>query len=45
MFNLIRPNVLPLDDTRLVNTVSQNYFGGEPVTRNKTHKVVASWEP
>lgn len=32
MFNLLRPNVLPLDDIGLINAISQNYFSGEPVT-------------
>lgn len=35
MFNLLRPNVLPLDDIGLINAISQNYFSGEPVTSQR----------
>ena len=31
MFNLLRPNVLPLDDLGLLKAVSVHYLGGEPV--------------
>ncbi|MHA6906947.1 DNA-3-methyladenine glycosylase family protein [Ralstonia pseudosolanacearum] len=45
MFNLLRPNVLPLDDIGLINAISQNYFSGEPVTRSEAREVAANWEP
>ena len=45
MFNLMRPNVLPLDDIGLINAISQNYFSGEPVTRSEAREVAANWEP
>ncbi|CAH0439391.1 hypothetical protein LMG9673_00162 [Ralstonia pseudosolanacearum] len=45
MFNLLRPNVLPLDDVGLINAISQNYFSGEPVTRSEAREVAANWEP
>lgn len=45
MFNLMRPNVLPLDDIGLINAISTNYFSGEPVTRSEAREVAANWEP
>ncbi|MBY4898763.1 DNA-3-methyladenine glycosylase [Cupriavidus sp. AU9028] len=45
MFNLLRPNVLPLDDIGLINAISANYFSGEPVTRSEAREVAANWEP
>ncbi len=45
MFNLMRPNVLPLDDIGLINAISANYFSGEPVTRSEAREVAANWEP
>ncbi|WP_454720759.1 MULTISPECIES: DNA-3-methyladenine glycosylase family protein [Cupriavidus] len=45
MFNLMRPNVLPLDDVGLINAISSNYFSGEPVTRSEAREVAANWEP
>ncbi|AKJ68494.1 DNA-3-methyladenine glycosylase II [Pandoraea thiooxydans] len=45
MFNLLRPNVLPLDDIGLINAISTNYFSGEPVTRSEAREVAANWEP
>lgn len=45
MFNLVRPDVLPLDDVGLINAISVNYFSGEPVTRSEAREVAANWEP
>jgi DNA-3-methyladenine glycosylase II len=45
IFNLLRPNVLPLDDTGLIQGISQNYFSGEPVSRSDAREVAANWEP
>ncbi|WP_087688135.1 endonuclease III domain-containing protein [Pandoraea sp. PE-S2R-1] len=45
MFNLLRPDVLPLDDVGLINAISVNYFSGEPVTRSEAREVAANWEP
>ena len=45
IFNLLRPNVLPLDDSRLIEGISQNYFSGEPVSRSDAREVSANWEP
>lgn len=45
IFNLLRPNVLPLDDVGLIRAISVNYFSGEPVTRSEAREVAANWEP
>lgn len=45
IFNLMRPNVLPLDDLGLIRAISLNYFSGEPVTRSEAREVAANWEP
>lgn len=45
MFNLLRPNVLPLDDLGLIKAISLNYFSGEPVTRSEAREVSANWAP
>ncbi|WP_226806222.1 DNA-3-methyladenine glycosylase family protein [Candidatus Vallotia cooleyia] len=45
IFNLMRPNVLPLDDIGLIRSISLNYFSGEPVTRSEAREVAANWEP
>ncbi|MEY3229583.1 MAG: hypothetical protein RL474_471 [Pseudomonadota bacterium] len=45
IFNLMRPNVLPLDDIGLIRAISSNYFSGEPVTRHEAREVAANWAP
>jgi DNA-3-methyladenine glycosylase II len=49
IFNLLRPNVLPLDDLGLLKAVSLNYFGGEPITgkdgRARVVALAGAWEP
>jgi len=45
IFNLLRPDVLPLDDIGLIRAISVNYFSGEPVTRSEAREVAANWEP
>jgi DNA-3-methyladenine glycosylase II len=45
IFDLSRPDVLPLDDPNLIHAISQNYFSGEPVTRSEAREVAANWEP
>lgn len=45
IFNLLRPNVLPLDDLGLIKSISLNYFSGEPVSRSDAREVAANWEP
>ena len=45
IFNLLRPNILPLDDIGLLKGISTNYFSGEPVSRSDAREVAANWEP
>lgn len=45
IFNLLRPNVLPLDDIGLLKAISINYFSGEPVTRSEAREVAGNWQP
>ncbi|KIF83822.1 DNA-3-methyladenine glycosylase family protein [Noviherbaspirillum autotrophicum] len=45
IFNLLRPNILPLDDVGLLKGISVNYFSGEPVSRSDVREVAANWEP
>ncbi len=45
IFNLMRPDVLPLDDLGLLRAISVNYFSGEPVSRSEAREVAANWQP
>lgn len=45
IFNLLRPNVLPLDDLGLLKGISLCYFSGEPVSRSDAREVCANWQP
>ncbi len=45
IFNLLRPNVLPLDDVGLLKAISLHYFSGEPVSRSEAREVAENWEP
>jgi DNA-3-methyladenine glycosylase II len=49
MFNLLRPNVLPLDDLGLLKAVSLNYLDGEPVVgrpgRERVEALGQKWAP
>jgi DNA-3-methyladenine glycosylase II len=45
IFNLRRPDVLPLDDAGLIKGISTNYFSGEPVSRSDAREVSANWQP
>jgi DNA-3-methyladenine glycosylase II len=49
IFNLLRPNVLPLDDLGLLKAVSVNYFKGAPIIgkegRAQVASLAATWEP
>jgi DNA-3-methyladenine glycosylase II len=38
IFNLLRPNVLPLDDLGLLKAISLNYMDGEPIERLNTRE-------
>jgi len=45
IFQMMRPNVLPLDDVGLINGISRNYFSGEAVSRSDAREVAAAWAP
>jgi DNA-3-methyladenine glycosylase II len=45
IFNMIRPDILPLDDIGLIKAISLNYFSGEPVSRHEAREVAAKWAP
>lgn len=45
IFNLMRPNVLPLDDIGLLRGISINYFKGDKVSRSQARELAANWEP
>ncbi|QWD92569.1 DNA-3-methyladenine glycosylase 2 family protein [Polynucleobacter asymbioticus] len=45
IFNLTRPNILPLDDIGLIKAISLSYFSGEPVSRHEAREVAANWAP
>jgi len=45
IFNLRRPDVLPLDDLGLVKAISLHYFSGEPVSRFEAREVSLAWQP
>ena len=45
IFNLLRPDVLPLDDLGLLKAISLHYFSGEPVSRHEAREVAENWMP
>lgn len=45
IFNLLRPNVLPLDDVGLMKAISLHYYSGEPVSRFEAREVSQAWQP
>ncbi len=45
IFNLKRPDILPLDDIGLLRAISINYFSGEKVTRSEAREVAENWAP
>jgi DNA-3-methyladenine glycosylase II len=45
IFHLMRPNVLPLDDSILIQAISQSYFSGEPVSRAEARDIAEAWAP
>lgn len=45
IFNMVRPDILPLDDVGLIKAISINYFSGEPVSRHEAREVAANWAP
>lgn len=45
IFNLQRPDVMPLDDASLLKAISLHYFSGEPVSRFEAREVAQAWAP
>ena len=45
IFNLLRPNVLPLDDLGLQRAVCLHYFAGRRVSPRTIRKVAGVWSP
>ncbi len=45
MFNLLRPDVLPLNDLGLQRAICLNYFKGRPVSLRTMRRVAAAWTP
>ena len=45
IFNLLRPDVLPLDDVGLQKAVSALYFSGQSVSRSEIRKIATNWVP
>jgi DNA-3-methyladenine glycosylase II len=45
IFNLLRPNVLPLDDAGLVRAAGLLYFGGETPQREQLIALGRTWAP
>ena len=45
IFNLLRPDVLPVDDLGLVRGIEKNYRNGESVSRTEARQIGESWRP
>jgi len=45
MFNLLRPNVLPLDDLGLQKAIRLSYFKGRKVSPQRMRKLGETWQP
>ncbi len=45
MFNLMRPDVLPLDDVGLLAAIGRHYNGGIRVTREQAAEIGGRWRP
>jgi len=45
MFNLLRPDVLPLDDLGLQRAMALHYFNGERAAREQMRELAANWAP
>jgi DNA-3-methyladenine glycosylase II len=45
MFNLLRPDVLPLDDLGLQKAIALHYFKGERIAREQMRELGDSWAP
>lgn len=45
IFNMLRPDVLPLDDFGLQRAMSMHYNGGEPLSKLKIRAIGNDWQP
>ena len=45
IFNLMRPDVLPLDDVGVITAIGRHYNGGVRVSREQAAKIGARWQP
>ena len=45
MFNLLRPDVLPLDDLGLQRAICLNYFKGRKVSLRTMRRIASVWSP
>jgi DNA-3-methyladenine glycosylase II len=45
MFNLLRPDVLPLDDLGLQRAICLNYFKGRTVSLRTMRRIASAWSP
>lgn len=45
IFNLLRPDVLPLDDIGLQKAVARHYAAGEALSRTHLREIAALWSP
>lgn len=45
MFQLTRPDVLPVGDLGLRRAMERNYNGGDPLTRDEMRTIGAPWSP
>lgn len=45
IFNLLRPDVLPLDDIGLLRGIEKNYRNGEGVSRREAQQLGENWRP
>jgi DNA-3-methyladenine glycosylase II len=45
IFNLLRPDVLPLDDLGMQRAISLHYFGGKSRSREAMRRVAKPWSP
>jgi DNA-3-methyladenine glycosylase II len=45
IFNLMRPDVLPLDDLGLQRAICLHYFKGRPRARETMRRLGRAWQP
>lgn len=45
IFNMLRPDVLPLDDFGLQRAMGMHYNGGEPLSKLKIRVISNEWQP